>query len=149
MSDIAMEQLTPIKRALLEIRELRARLQQAESRYREPIAVVGIGLRFPGGASDLASFWQLLAEGKDAISEIPPDRWDRDAYFDPNPDQPLPFHLAMKLTAAPPADVKQPPAYRSPPDTASARTPKYSTPWGLPQRERCVQTLWHPPIFQR
>jgi acyl transferase domain-containing protein/acyl carrier protein len=88
MSDIAMEQLTPIKRALLEIRELRARLQQAESRYCEPIAVVGMGLRFPGGASDLSSFWQLLAEGKDAIGEIPPDRWDRDAYFDPDPDRP-------------------------------------------------------------
>ena len=87
MSDIAMEQLTPIKRALLEIRELRSRLQQAESRCREPIAVVGIGLRFPGGASDLSSFWQLLAEGKDAISEIPSDRWDRDAYFDPDPDR--------------------------------------------------------------
>lgn len=83
-----MEQITPIKRALLEIRELRARLQQAESRHREPIAVIGMGLRFPGGAHDLSSFWQVLAEGKDAISEIPPDRWDRDAYFDSDPLQP-------------------------------------------------------------
>ena len=88
ISDGGMEQLTPIKRALLEIRELRTRLQQAESRYHEPIAIVGIGLRFPGGAGDLSSFWQLLAAGKDAISEIPPDRWDRDAYFDTNPDRP-------------------------------------------------------------
>jgi acyl transferase domain-containing protein len=83
-----MEELTPIKRALLEIRELRTRLQQAEGRYREPIAIIGIGLRFPGGANDLSSFWQVLAEGKDAIGEIPPDRWDRDAYFDPDPLRP-------------------------------------------------------------
>jgi acyl transferase domain-containing protein/acyl carrier protein len=88
ITDSGAEQLTPIKRALLEIRELRSRLQQAEGRYREPIAIVGIGLRFPGGASDLSSFWQLLEQGKDAISEIPPDRWDRDAYFDPNPNRP-------------------------------------------------------------
>jgi acyl transferase domain-containing protein len=82
------EQLTPIKRALLEIRDLRSRLQQAENRYREPVAIVGIGLRLPGGASDLSSFWQLLVDGKDVISEVPADRWDRDAYFDPNPDRP-------------------------------------------------------------
>lgn len=83
-----VEQLTPIKRALLEIRELRTRLQQAESRHREPIAVIGMGLRFPGGVHDLSSFWQVLAEGKDAIGDIPPDRWDRDAYFDSDPLQP-------------------------------------------------------------
>jgi acyl transferase domain-containing protein/acyl carrier protein len=88
ISDSGVEQLTPIKRALLEIRDLRSRLHEVESRHREPIAVVGIGLRFPGGAVDLSSFWRLLAEGRDAISEIPPDRWDREAFFDSNPDRP-------------------------------------------------------------
>ena len=42
---------------------------------REPIAIIGIGCRFPGGANDPASFWQLLRNGVDAIGEVPPDRW--------------------------------------------------------------------------
>jgi len=41
----------------------------------EPIAVVGMGCRFPG-APDLATFWELLSSGVDAVSEVPKDRWD-------------------------------------------------------------------------
>ncbi len=51
----------------------------------EPIAIVGIGCRFPGGASDPEAFWTLLDEGRDAISEVPCERWDVDAYHDPDP----------------------------------------------------------------
>lgn len=43
---------------------------------REPIAVVGIGCRFPGGATDPDRFWQLLTAGHDAVTEVPPGRWD-------------------------------------------------------------------------
>jgi acyl transferase domain-containing protein/acyl-CoA synthetase (AMP-forming)/AMP-acid ligase II/NADP-dependent 3-hydroxy acid dehydrogenase YdfG/acyl carrier protein len=50
----------------------------------EPIAIVGIGCRFPGAAS-LEEFWTLLRDGVDAISEIPRDRWDIDALYDPLP----------------------------------------------------------------
>lgn len=82
------EELSPTKRALIEIRELRARLAQAESGRRDPIAIVGAGLRFPGGAVDLASYWEILAGGVDTIGPIPPDRWDIDAYYDPDPDTP-------------------------------------------------------------
>ncbi len=53
----------------------------------EPIAIVGLGCRFPG-APDLASFWRLLRDGGDAISEVPPERWDIDAFYDPDPDAP-------------------------------------------------------------
>ncbi len=45
------------------------------TRLPEPIAIVGIGCRFPGAAGP-AEFWRLLLEGKDAIREVPPDRWD-------------------------------------------------------------------------
>jgi acyl transferase domain-containing protein/acyl-CoA synthetase (AMP-forming)/AMP-acid ligase II/acyl carrier protein len=55
-----------------------------EGNEREPIAIVGIGCRFPG-ASGLDEFWTLLRNGVDAISEIPRDRWDVDALFDPLP----------------------------------------------------------------
>lgn len=54
----------------------------------EPIAIIGMGLRFPGGADNPESFWQLLSEGREAISEIPPDRWDIDQYYHPEPDTP-------------------------------------------------------------
>ena len=50
------ESMTPVKRALLEIRDLRARLAAAEAARAEPIAIVGIGLRFPGGANDVKYF---------------------------------------------------------------------------------------------
>ncbi|UXA07681.1 SDR family NAD(P)-dependent oxidoreductase [Mycobacterium sp. SMC-2] len=53
----------------------------------EPIAIIGIGCRFPG-ADGPAAFWQLLADGVDAISEIPPDRWDADAFYDADPSAP-------------------------------------------------------------
>ena len=51
----------------------------------EPIAVVGIGCRFPGGADSPAAFWRLLEQGVDAITEVPPERWDIDAWYDPDP----------------------------------------------------------------
>ncbi|WP_437819486.1 SDR family NAD(P)-dependent oxidoreductase [Sorangium sp. So ce1078] len=52
----------------------------------EPIAIVGAGCRFPGGARDPASFWRLLEQEVDAIREVPGDRWDIDAFYDPDPD---------------------------------------------------------------
>ena len=48
-----------------------------------PVAIVGIGCRFPGGVTDVESFWRLLSEGRDAIAAIPPDRMDTGRYFDP------------------------------------------------------------------
>ncbi|GAC1343814.1 MAG: type I polyketide synthase [Ktedonobacteraceae bacterium] len=53
----------------------------------EPIAIVGIGCRFPG-AKDPEAFWQLLHDGIDAITEVPADRWDINAFYDPNPGTP-------------------------------------------------------------
>ncbi len=54
----------------------------------EPIAVVGIGCRFPGGVHSPEEFWELLAQGVDALSDQPRDRWDFEAYYDPNRDAP-------------------------------------------------------------
>jgi len=77
--------LSPLKRALLALQDLRARLETVEAAKREPIAIIGAACRFPGGANDLLSFWQLLREGKDTISEVPKDRWDIDSFYDPDP----------------------------------------------------------------
>ncbi|HEU4325733.1 MAG TPA: type I polyketide synthase [Roseiflexaceae bacterium] len=50
----------------------------------EPIAITGIGCRFPGAASP-AAFWRLLCAGEDAIREVPPERWDLAPVYDPDP----------------------------------------------------------------
>jgi acyl transferase domain-containing protein len=82
-----LEQLSPVKRALLELRELRAQVHALESARREPLAVIGIGCRVPG-ANGPDELFEMLRAGTDAIREVPADRWDIDAYYDPNPDAP-------------------------------------------------------------
>src|SRR5262245_45381191 len=74
-----LENLSPIKRALFELREMRAKLDEVERAKTEPIAVIGMGLRLPGGANDPESFWQVLRNGIDAIIPVPSERWDADA----------------------------------------------------------------------
>ncbi len=73
--------LSPAKRALLD--------ERLESRRGvvTPIAVIGLGCRFPG-APNPDAFWQLLRDGGDAISEVPEDRWNVDAFYDPDPAMP-------------------------------------------------------------
>lgn len=83
-----LEKLSPIKRSLLALKQLREKVERLEGAKSEPIAVVGIGCRFPGGANDPEAFWQLLREGKDGITQIPIDHWDKDAYYDSDPARP-------------------------------------------------------------
>ena len=85
---VRAEELSPVKRALLEIRDLRARLQQAEGARLEPIAIVGAGVRVPGGVTTLEQFWTLLIEGRDAITEVPASRWAVDQFYDADPGAP-------------------------------------------------------------
>ncbi|MBX3148329.1 MAG: SDR family NAD(P)-dependent oxidoreductase [Gemmatimonadales bacterium] len=80
--------LSSAKQALLAIEKLTARAEQAERANRQPIAIVGMGCRFPGGVDSPAVFWNLLARGDNAVTEIPPDRWDVDAYYDPDVEAP-------------------------------------------------------------
>lgn len=80
--------LTPVKQAYLKLEELQSKLDAAEQANREPLAIVGMACRFPGESNDPESFWQLLREGRDATSEIPADRWDLEAFYDPNPGTP-------------------------------------------------------------
>lgn len=54
---------------------------------REPIAIVGIGCRMPGDVWGPEDLWQVLLEGKDCISPVPPDRWNVEEYYDPDPDK--------------------------------------------------------------
>ena len=83
-----MSNLSPLKRALLALEEMQSKLDAIEHQRTEPIAVVGMGCRFPGGANNPESFWQLLRNGVDTIAEVPMSRWDIDAFYDPNPETP-------------------------------------------------------------
>src|SRR6478609_2403549 len=75
---------TLLQRALDALDEMQAKLDASERRQNEPIAVIGLSCRFPG-APDAESFWRLLAGGVDAIGEVPPDRFDVNDFYDPNP----------------------------------------------------------------
>ena len=75
------------KRLALLAAKLKDNLDAAQAAAREPIAVIGIGCRFPG-ADGPDAFWALLHEGRSGIREVPADRWAIDEYFDPNPDAP-------------------------------------------------------------
>ncbi len=79
--------LSPTKRALLALREARSEIDRLRASRHEPIAVVGLGCRFPGGENPEA-FWQLLRSGGDAVVDVPADRWDVDAIFDADPAAP-------------------------------------------------------------
>ena len=80
--------MTADKQALLALRKMRARIEELERARTEPIAIVAAGCRLPGGVTSPDAFWTLLREGKDAVAEVPRDRWDVDAYYDPDPDAP-------------------------------------------------------------
>ena len=75
-----------LKEGYLQLKAMRQRLEVLERSRNEPIAIVGIGCRFPGGGSGPAGFWRMLSDGVDATRDVPPGRWDVDAYYDPHPD---------------------------------------------------------------
>src|SRR6187431_631594 len=74
-----------LQQQLVKIRKLEARLEQAEASRREPIAIVGMACRLPGGVETPEDFWDLQVKGVDATSEVPADRWDAEALYDPDP----------------------------------------------------------------
>lgn len=76
--------LTPVKQALLKIDALQRELAAAREAVNEPVAVVGMGCRLPGGADSAEALWSMLAAGTDAVGTVPADRWT-DAIYDPRP----------------------------------------------------------------
>ncbi|MFH8387788.1 SDR family NAD(P)-dependent oxidoreductase [Kitasatospora sp. NPDC018058] len=78
-----------LKLVTAELHETRERLKEVEGAAVEPIAIVAMGCRLPGGVSSPEELWQLVTEGKDAVTGFPTDRgWDLDALHDPDPDHP-------------------------------------------------------------
>jgi acyl transferase domain-containing protein/acyl carrier protein len=87
-SPTRQNELSSDKQALLAIRKLRAKVEELERAKTEPLAIVGVGCRFPGQAEGPDRYWQVLHDGVHAVGPIPRDRLDLDTYYDPNLDAP-------------------------------------------------------------
>ena len=81
-------ELTPLQKAVIALKEARNKIEALERQKNEPIAIIGMGCRFPGGANSPEAFWELLSRGKETIVPVPSQRWDAEAYYDENPDLP-------------------------------------------------------------
>ncbi len=88
MTEHAQNELSPNKRALLKIRELKQELSDAKHGNAEPIAIVSMACRFPRRSHTPEEFWTCLLEQTDEVSEIPKDRWDLDAFYDEDAEVP-------------------------------------------------------------
>jgi len=82
------ELLSDSRRLLKVLNDAIAKIDALEREKHEPIAIIGLGCRFPGGVDSPETFWQLLRDGVDAVREIPPERWDLEAFFHPEPGKP-------------------------------------------------------------
>ncbi|MFD4685618.1 polyketide synthase, partial [Streptomyces sp. NPDC058461] len=72
-----------LNRVTIDLRDTRRRLRDTESRTREPIAVLSMSCRFPGGVRTPEDLWDLVAEGRDTVTAVPDDRgWDTDRLTD-------------------------------------------------------------------
>ncbi len=72
-----------LKRAFVALDKLQTKLNALEAAKIEPIAVIGMSCRFPGGANNPEDYWKLLQNGVNAIREVPAERWNIEDYYDP------------------------------------------------------------------
>ncbi|OAA18258.1 polyketide synthase family protein [Frankia sp. EI5c] len=78
-----------LRRATADLRQARRRIRELESRISEPIAIVGMGCRFPGDVGSPDDLWRLLDTERDAVTGLPADRgWDLERLYDSDPDHP-------------------------------------------------------------
>ncbi len=84
-SNTNKDELSPAKQALIALKQMQAKIDSLEAAQKEPIAIIGMACRFPGGADTPERFWDVLRAGTDTVREIPPERWDPDTYCQPEP----------------------------------------------------------------
>ncbi|MET4427275.1 type I polyketide synthase [Mycolicibacterium sp. 624] len=78
-----------LRKALVQVERLKNQNRALLERSGEPIAIVGMSCRFPGGVSTPEDLWDMVAQGRDVVSDLPDDRgWDAAGLYDPDPDAP-------------------------------------------------------------
>ncbi len=88
MNDMENDVKTLLKQAVSAVDKAQKRADTFEYGAREPIAIVGMSCRLPGGVDSPESYWRLLSRGEDAVTEVPADRWDLGAWYSPDPEAP-------------------------------------------------------------
>ncbi|WP_346218117.1 type I polyketide synthase [Amycolatopsis pretoriensis] len=78
-----------LKRATADLKQARHRVHELETRDTEPLAIIGMSCRYPGGIATPDDLWDVVDEGRDVIGEFPADRgWDIEGVYDPTPERP-------------------------------------------------------------
>ena len=82
--DRALEYLRSVT---IDLHAARRQLEESEQREHEPIAIVGVACRYPGGVRSAEDLWKLVRDGRDGMSALPTDRgWDLERLYHPDPD---------------------------------------------------------------
>ena len=118
------EHTDALRQALVAVRDLRAKIGRHESAKSEPIAIVGMACRFPGGAVNPESYWRLMHNGNDALVEVPKSRWDIDRFFDPDPETPGKMYTRVGGFLQEPIDRFDPQFFGIPPREAESMDPQ-------------------------
>ena len=80
--------MTPMQQAVVALQAQRARISELEQAARAPIAIVGVACRYPADSISPDAMWEAVRTGRDGSREVPPDRWNIDALYDPEPGRP-------------------------------------------------------------